>query len=281
MGAFAFIMTPMPHVLATISLLFFFIACIVPDWSNGTVSRPKATPAAFGEFTVGLWQACSDITNSGNQVGIFSTLGDCRQGHCVRDERFALDSSWDSQNLCDKAATVQAFTIVSIFTSILTIFFTSWRAIAGRTILWGKGTVFSIMSFFFSLIAWATWADWNNTMNDNPAASGEDKNQFSELDLGPGFALTIIGSLCCLVNIFLMRNRYLAAVKAETARMQRRSTQLSAGDGKEDMVQSADDPYLEVSGEETRGNHVPNIPVPARPSGSMSLQPVDNKQTAL
>ena len=46
---------------------------------------------AFGEISIGLWQACADMTSE-NKVAIFSTLGDCRQGHCTCLPQ--RDSAW-------------------------------------------------------------------------------------------------------------------------------------------------------------------------------------------
>lgn len=235
-------MTITPHLFGALSTIFFLVACIVPDWSNGTVQVKQSN--AFGEITIGLWQACADMTSE-NKVAIFSVLGECRQGHCtLSDKLTGKDTSWSSENLCDKSAVVQAFLILAIFTSFTSLFFTSWRSFAGRSILWGKGAFFDLLAAFFSMIAWATWIDWNNTMNSNrPNPATESRPQtFSELDLGPGCTLAIIGCILATINFFVLKNRFQLQWAVDAAKKASRLSQNFD-------TQTNQEPYLEVSGE--------------------------------
>lgn len=236
-------MTITPHLFGALSSIFFFVACIVPDWSNGTVQVKQSN--AFGEISIGLWQACADMTSE-NKVAIFSTLGDCRQGHCtLSDKLTGKGTSWSAENLCDKSAVVQAFLILAIFASFMSLFFTSWRSFAGRSILWGKGAFFDLLAALFSMIAWATWVDWNNTMNSNrPNPATESRPQtFSELDLGPGCTLAIIGWVLATINFFVLKNRFQLQWAVDAAKKAGRLSQNF------DTQSTQQEPYLEVSGE--------------------------------
>lgn len=279
------ITTPLPHVLLCTSLVFFVIACAVPDWSSGTVS--SETDQAFGSFTIGLWTACADLTQSvGNSqpVSLFSPLSECRLGHCTQSDDLAQNSNWNAENLCDKSAAVQTFAILSVVIAAMGLFFTSWRALAGRTVLWGKGAIMSALATLFSLISWATWVDWSRMMNSNKPTIAA-RWMFSDLDTGAGVILTILGMLCSLINVFLMRSRYINQCKAVADLKKRRHESQSGyagANGAESTTKVENENYLEVSDQAESGNHVPNIPLPRRPgSVSYKLDPADNKQTAL
>eukprot|EP00041_Stephanoeca_diplocostata_P022790 m.546391 g.546391 ORF g.546391 m.546391 type:complete len:256 (-) comp22154_c0_seq2:1467-2234(-) len=191
-----------PHILVSVGMLFLVISASLTDWSHADVSVPSQE--AFGTADIGLWRACSHMTPETTQV--FSVLGNCRRGHCVRTDELTQGSLWDSQSLCDRATVCAAFAFLAIFFAFGALVFTSWRSLANRTVLWWKGSVYSFSTAFFSMISWAVWIRWKQLMNDNRPEEATTV-QFSSLSNGSGVILQIVACVMFFINGFLCKSR--------------------------------------------------------------------------
>lgn len=205
-----------PHILATVGFVFSVAAISTTAWAEADVS----TGTAFGTADIGLWKACSYMTPT--DTPIFSVLAECRQGHCIRSSDLTPGSNWPANNLCDRATVAQAFSLLAMFSAIAVVLMTSWRALANRTVLWWKGSLFSLLAAVFSMIAWATWYHWMGLMNgDRPDAA---TISFSELSSGPGAILMVVTSLVYVLNCLLCRSRGIQQSRTRDQRKEQSAT---------------------------------------------------------
>eukprot|EP00039_Didymoeca_costata_P019188 m.336582 g.336582 ORF g.336582 m.336582 type:complete len:271 (+) comp17897_c0_seq1:105-917(+) len=198
----------LPHFTGVSAFFFLIISLALRSWSTSEATRELVT----GDVQIGLFSACADMpcSSSGDECNrpvIFSSIGDCRQGHCINSRYLTLTGSeWNANNLCDKAATAAAFGIFALLMTFAALLFTSWRALAGRTVLWGYGALFSFIAGLSSLIAWAIWIGWQRVMNNEPSEDREGPLiGFDELNVGAGFNTQVIASLLLFANVFFCR----------------------------------------------------------------------------
>mmetsp|Transcript_21938 Transcript_21938/g.57236 ORF Transcript_21938/g.57236 Transcript_21938/m.57236 type:complete len:260 (+) Transcript_21938:65-844(+) len=188
-----------PHILNILTLLFLCLSVALVDW---TTSDVRSSQGAFGTAEIGVWKACAEMNPV--ETPVFSVISSCRQGHCVKSETIATRTSRSNEGLCDRASAVGAFAILAIFMCAAAIFMTTFRAVMARTVLWWKGYTYNAIACFFSMIAWATWAGWQNKMNDQ-SAGPDDAVFFSTFEYGSGFNLQVTSCIFLLVNAVMCR----------------------------------------------------------------------------
>lgn len=199
-----------PDVLGALALILLIVSCGLPDWTTteATVVGGGASSAQKGDVYLGLWEACAKMPcREGGDNGecetlhVFSKISECRQGHCVKESSLGVSTNWDDNKLCDRSAAAAGFSLLAIFTAIGMLLVTSWRSLAGRTILWEKGAWLSLLAAIFSTCAWGIWLNWSRRMNKEPEETrGGDLYEFDRLALGPGFGLQVLCSIMLYFN---------------------------------------------------------------------------------
>eukprot|EP00038_Savillea_parva_P031644 m.89091 g.89091 ORF g.89091 m.89091 type:complete len:276 (-) comp9784_c2_seq1:121-948(-) len=201
--------TVLPHVLNFFTLLFLCLSCGLVSWSVMDIeTRNGVAPAGTGTGEIGIWRACSDMTNK--EVAVFTTVpgSSCRQGHCVKRETLAgLRSGRSEEGLCDRASAVGAFAILAILCCVIASLMTTFRAIMGRTVLWWKGTLYNCLGVFCSLLAWAIWAAWQSQINDQETLPS-DSIVFGDFEYGAGFGLQVTSFVFMGINAYACRMQY-------------------------------------------------------------------------
>jgi len=200
MGAAQDFYEALPHGLNVLTLLFLCLSIALIQWSTADVTT---TQGATGTAQIGVWKACSEM-DPVNTV-VFSAVSSCRQGHCVKSEKIATQTSRSNEGLCNKASAVGAFGILAIFFCVAAILMTTFRSVMSRTILWWKGMVYNLAAAFCSMLAWSIWASWQSQMNDQENNASIDQNLFSEFEYGGGFILQVISFIFLVLNFFLCR----------------------------------------------------------------------------
>lgn len=271
----------LPHYVAVFSFLFLIISTSLRSWSNSEATRDSVS----GDVTIGLFSACADMPCRNADVdgdrcvvpAVFSTIGECREGHCIDRIELVPTTNWDAENLCDRAASAAAFSILAIFFCFALLMVTSWRALANRPVNWVYGAWFSFFSAFSATIAWCIWARWQTLMNDQPASrrTTDSTTQFDELSVGPGLSMSIVASLMLYANVFFCRFQWTCFAPEDRDSMNSNYA-LATPDGEANQQSGADPSYLQVGQEQDGKKESGEAPPPRR--GSLSSP---NQQTPL
>jgi hypothetical protein len=165
-----------------------------------------------GDVTIGLWQACADMPCEESDDApdasckvepVFSDIGTCRQGHCIRGKGLTPGSSWEANNLCDRSAAGSAFSVIGILLMLYYTKITTIEKLLRRQPVYEAAAWISGLAGFSGLIAFGVWARWVQVMNNAEGEGREsdtDRILLTKMKLGFGFWLQVITALLCFLN---------------------------------------------------------------------------------
>lgn len=227
----------LPHINGAFILLFLVISTWHGRWSESKV-RMVNGERKEGDVWIGIFKACSDICPSTKDTDPsfcthpFSTIAECRVGHCINDDRLSPNlSKWHANDLCDKSAVATTFAFAAILVAALAFYFTTWKHYRPKPSFrehegasegdnrearnrwrqtwepqWVTASFFNAFGFVGSFLAWTVWAGWVVAMNDESSSDRAGPIlSFDELSMGSGWYLQFFASAMFLANVFLCR----------------------------------------------------------------------------